>query len=158
MNSDSVKRCLIGLVAGVCRLCSLWVLLVSVRNVLVGGMHLHGAKQSVIYFCGLAMFLCLVWLSVRGLRIALGIIPLSGPRVKMWRLFVGILLLLSSTRSMLDPASNRYQADNIAVAVGMYSGFVIFCGLAIWIIRSAFPRGAADRPASGSGRESASLN
>jgi len=146
MNRDLVKRSLIGVVAAVCLICSLWVLLVSVRNVLVGSMHLHGAKQSVIYFYGLAMFLWLIWLSVRGLRIALGIIPLSGPRLKMWRLFVGVLLLLSSARSMLDPASNRYQADNFAQAIGVYCGFVILSGLAIWIISSAFPRAQRTGP------------
>jgi hypothetical protein len=146
MNRDLVKRSLIGVVAAVCLISALWVLLVSVRNVLVGSMHLHGAKQSVIYFYGLAMFLWLIWLSLRGLRIALGIVPLSEPRLKMWRLFVGVLLLLSSARSMIDPAANRYQADNFAQAIGMYCGFVILSGFAIWIIRSAFPRAQRTGP------------
>ena len=140
MNGDLIKRSLIGVVAGVCLGFSLWTLVISVRNVLLGTMHLHGVKQSLIYFSGLAMFLWLIWLSIRGLRIALGVVPLSGPRLKMWRIFVGVLFILSLARTVLDPASNRYHADNLAQAIGMYCAWVIMCGLAIWLILSAFPR------------------
>ena len=86
------------------------------------------------------MCLWLVWLSLRGLRIARGVVAVNGPRLKMWRIFAGVFFLLSLARSVLDPASNRYQADNLAQAIGMYFAPVIMFGLAIWLIRSAFPR------------------
>jgi hypothetical protein len=58
----------------------------------------------------------------------------------MWRIFLGVLLLLSQTRSWLDSKSNRYQTDDIAQAIGMYLAGVVIFGVAIWLIRSAFPR------------------
>jgi hypothetical protein len=140
MSSALLKRGLIGILAVVCLGWCLWVLSITTRNVARGNVHLHGAKQLLIYIAGLTMFVWLTAMSVRGLRLAAGVVPLSGPRLKMWRIFVGALLLFSLAKSLLNPASNRYQSDNLAQAIGMYCASVFLFGLVVWLLRSAFPR------------------
>jgi hypothetical protein len=121
------------------------VLSITTRNVARGNVHLHGAKQLLIYIAGLTMFVWLTAMSVRGLRLAAGVVPLSGPRLKMWRIFVGALLLFSLAKSLLNPASNRYQSDNLAQAIGMYCASVFLFGLVVWLLRSAFRVGSVLR-------------
>src|SRR3954465_12211782 len=120
MNRHPVKRGLIGVIAALSLGCALLTLFISIRNMLLGARHLHGARDVSIYLIILAMFCWLIWLSIRGLRIATGRLPITGPRLKMWRIFVGVLFLFSAIRSAVDPKSNRYQADNLAQAIGMY--------------------------------------
>jgi hypothetical protein len=140
MNRNSVKRAFIGLIAVVTLGWSLWILGTGMRNLLLGHIHLQSFRQSLLYFASPGMLLWLTWMSIRGLRICAGFLPIAGPRLKMWRIFLGVLLLLSQTRSWLDSKSNRYQTDDIAQAIGMYLAGVVIFGVAIWLIRSAFPR------------------
>jgi hypothetical protein len=90
------------------------------------------------------MAIVMVWLSVRGLRLATGVDSLEQPRVKAWRVFAGVFIFVVSLTTIFVPSfvpnSQKYQANTAGETVGQYIGWILFFWLAVWLIRSAFPR------------------
>ena len=143
MAGNVVKRFLIGLVALLSLAWSFWMLRITIVSLLRGTVHLAGAVARTWYVLRPTAAIAMIWMSVRGLRLATGVDPLDAPRVKVWRVFAGCILLISLARTILIPGSRRYQAINAAQLFGMYLSWVLILLVAAWLIRSAFP---SERP------------
>jgi hypothetical protein len=140
MKRDTWKRAGIGLLAVSSLGWSLYVLSVTTRNVLSGKVHLHGSEPIFLFSAGVTTFVVMCWMGLRGLRLALGVVSLDEPRVKLWRVCLGGLLLASLMRNVLYPASRHFQSRNLAEVIGMYVGWILIVCVIVWLIRSAFPR------------------
>lgn len=134
-----VKRGLIGVAAAFSMAWSLWIFSFTARNLLRGNFHLAGSRGWAVYFLGIATAVAVVWMSIRGFRLATGVDALDRPHTKVWRVFVGVILLGAVAKNVLEPGSRRFQPDDTAQAVGMYVGSFLAVCLSIWLIRSAFP-------------------
>lgn len=147
MNQEITKRGMIGVVATFSMAWALWMFSFTARNLLRGNFHLAGSRGWTAYFLSIATATAMVWMSIRGFRLATGVDALDRPHTKVWRVFLGVLFLGGVAKNVLDPGSRRFQPDNLAQTVGMYIGSLLMLCLSIWLIRSAFPRWQQKSPA-----------
>jgi hypothetical protein len=140
VNRNMIKRGLIGVVATLAMAWSLWMFSFTARNLLRGNFHLAGSRGWTVYFLGVAMAIAMLWMSIRGFRLATGVDALDRPHTKVWRLFLGVILVGAVAKDLLNPGARYFQPEDLAQAVGMYIGSFLMLCLSIWLVRSAFPR------------------
>src|SRR6185437_10798346 len=99
MEHNIAKRAAIGFLASLSLLWALWSLALATRGFLAETFRIHRIGS----WLGLATGIVLIWLALRGFRIALGKVALNGPRFKPWRLFASFILFESLIKDVIDP-------------------------------------------------------
>jgi hypothetical protein len=140
MSRDKAKRAGIAIVAAASLAWSLWVLSLTVSALLQSGIHRTGSFEWFRFFFNRLIAIVMFGLSVRGFRLAAGIDSLQQSRVKLWRVFTGVVIVVSAFTLMFVPSSRKYLADNESGLIEMYVVWILLIWLGAWLICSAFPR------------------